>query len=174
MLYLNSTNPDSFSFILLFFRLQVLQRIYPLLSVNLKKKKKWWYDIMGYIEYIIILDRQVVTYLHAYIYIHTLWSLALATKRQGFFSLEIFLLEASRETSSCLFLNEITKTGFWISCLYRIMVMYQQQLQDLPAFLKVTSALVAAVSINAGVLGKGCNETACCWKSKQSQIRLIF
>lgn len=33
------------------------------------------------------------------------------------------------------------------------MVMYQGQLQDLPTFLKATSALAATVS--AGVLGKG-------------------
>lgn len=92
-------------------------------------------------------------------------------QKTGFFSLEIFLLEAPRTTSSYPFLNEITKTGFWISCLYKIMVMYQGQLQDLPAFLKATSALVATVSINAGVMGKGCNEASCRWKFKQSQIR---
>lgn len=40
------------------------------------------------------------------------------------------------------------------------MVTHQGQLQDLPAFLKATSALVGKVSISAGVLGKGRDETA--------------
>lgn len=34
------------------------------------------------------------------------------------------------------------------------MVMYQGQLQDLPAFLKTTSALAATVSVSAGVVRK--------------------
>lgn len=38
--------------------------------------------------------------------------------------------------------------------------MHQGQHQDLPAFLKATSALVATLSVSAGVLGKGCDETA--------------
>lgn len=52
--------------------------------------------------------------------------------------------------------------------------MNQEEPQDLPGFLQAMSALVARASINAGVQGKEWDEVAHCWKSKQSQVRLIF
>lgn len=78
-----------------------------------------------------------------------------SNQNRGSFSLKIFLLGSLRVTCSCLFLDEITKGGFCICCLYRLMFMNQGQLQDLPSFLKAISALVATASINAGVRGKG-------------------